>query len=139
MALRYFSMSMYPRKTWALTSRPWSRLMSTEANQPGKDGPIDETVLKAGKYKPTNMERKYLVWTGKYKTLAEVPAYVTFDQMERARNWIRIYGTSIMMVFTLIGSYVMIRSGRNAKARGESLSKTNIEWHKSHKEIPSEK
>lgn len=27
-------------------------------------------------YKPTRFERRFLVWTGKYSTMAEVPTYV---------------------------------------------------------------
>jgi hypothetical protein len=36
-----------------------------------------------GTHKPNALEKKLLVWTGKYKSIEEVPGYVSEDAVER--------------------------------------------------------
>lgn len=50
--------------------------------------------------------------------------------MERSRNIMRIRIANIMMVLTLLGCLAMVWSGKQARARGESVEKMNIMWHK---------
>ncbi|XP_055911878.1 UPF0389 protein CG9231 [Eupeodes corollae] len=84
----------------------------------------------AKNHSPDNWERRFLVWTGKYKSVEEVPSHVSFDEMERCRNRIRIRLANIMMGLTIIGCIVMIYSGKQAAKRGESVAKMNLDWHK---------
>lgn len=35
-----------------------------------------DSILKSATHKPDNMEKRMLVWTGKYKSVDEVPAFV---------------------------------------------------------------
>ncbi|XP_055845463.1 UPF0389 protein CG9231 [Episyrphus balteatus] len=79
---------------------------------------------------PDKLERRFLVWTGKYKSLEEVPGHVSFDEMERCRNRIRIRLANIMMALTVVGCIIMIISGKQAAKRGESVAKMNLDWHK---------
>lgn len=39
-----------------------------------------------------------------------------------------------MIVATIIGSILMIISGKRAAARGESVTKDNAEWHRKYNE-----
>ncbi|KAH8324946.1 hypothetical protein KR074_011695 [Drosophila pseudoananassae] len=81
-------------------------------------------------HEPNNLERKMLVWSGKYKSQAEVPNFVSQDEMERCRNKMRIRLANIMIGLTAIGCAIMIYSGKQAAKRGESVTKMNLEWHK---------
>ncbi|KAH8295761.1 hypothetical protein KR018_007765 [Drosophila ironensis] len=81
-------------------------------------------------HEPNNLERKMLVWSGKYKSPAEVPNFVSQEEMERCRNKMRIRLANIMIGLTAIGCAIMIYSGKQAAKRGESVSKMNLEWHK---------
>ncbi|KAH8373395.1 hypothetical protein KR009_005478 [Drosophila setifemur] len=81
-------------------------------------------------HEPNNLERKMLVWSGKYKSQADVPNFVSQDVMERCRNKIRIRLANIMIGLTAIGCLIMVYSGKQAAKRGESVSKMNLEWHK---------
>jgi beta-lactamase regulating signal transducer with metallopeptidase domain len=80
-------------------------------------------------YQPTPLEKKFLVWTGKYQTVEEVPNLINQEVMDKARNRIRIRLANIMMVLTAIGCVLMIFSGKKAAERGETVSKMNTEWH----------
>ncbi|KAG8238912.1 hypothetical protein J437_LFUL000749 [Ladona fulva] len=85
-------------------------------------------------HKPNKIDKILLVWDKKYKTIEEVPNFITCDQMERARNWARIKISIYMMIGTGIGCIIMVYSGKQAAARGESVSKMNLEWHRKMKE-----
>lgn len=100
-------------------------------------------------HEPNNLEKRMLVWTGKYKNVAEVPSFVRYanycfkilsrinsiayfhsqDQMERCRNKIRIKLANVMMGLTVIGCAIMVYNGKQAAKRGESVTKQNLEWH----------
>ncbi|XP_076046276.1 UPF0389 protein CG9231 [Oratosquilla oratoria] len=85
-------------------------------------------------HKVNKLERYLLVWGGKYKSLDEVPNFVRQDTMERARNKARIKINLMMAAATLFGCGLMIWSGKRAQARGESVAKQNLEWHRKIKE-----
>ncbi|XP_041631290.1 UPF0389 protein CG9231-like [Drosophila kikkawai] len=85
-------------------------------------------------HEPNNLERRMLVWTGKYKSQGEVPNFVSQDEMERCRNKMRIRLANIMIALTAVGCAIMVYSGKQAAKRGESVSQMNLEWHKQFKE-----
>uniref|UniRef100_A0A1A9UQI2 Uncharacterized protein n=1 Tax=Glossina austeni TaxID=7395 RepID=A0A1A9UQI2_GLOAU len=85
-------------------------------------------------HSPNNMEKRFLVWSGKYKSIEEVPNFVSPDVMERCRNKVRIRLANIMMLLTVIGCGVMVYSGKEAAKRGETVTKQNLDWHKKYNE-----
>ncbi|KAH8360594.1 hypothetical protein KR200_009741 [Drosophila serrata] len=94
--------------------------------------PIMRQTIK--NHEPNNLERRMLVWTGKYKSQSEVPNFVSQDEMERCRNKMRIRLANIMIALTAVGCAIMVYSGKQAAKRGESVSQMNLEWHKQFKE-----
>ncbi|BFF97133.1 uncharacterized protein DMAD_05615 [Drosophila madeirensis] len=89
-------------------------------------------------HQPNNMEKRFLVWSGKYKSQADVPAFVSQDEMERVRNKMRIRLANIMILLTVVGCGIMVYSGKQAAKRGESVTKMNLEWHKQFNELKPE-
>ncbi|EEZ98829.1 UPF0389 protein CG9231 [Tribolium castaneum] len=81
-------------------------------------------------HRVNNLEKKFLVWTGKYKTVEEVPAYVAQNVVERARNRMRIRIANYMMAATALACLGMVYLGKQAAQRGESVAQQNIEWHR---------
>ncbi|XP_034480912.1 UPF0389 protein GA21628 [Drosophila innubila] len=80
-------------------------------------------------HQPNDLEKRFLVWSGKYKSTSEVPSFVSQEEMERSRNKMRIMLANIMIGLTVIGCGIMIYSGKQAAKRGESVTKQNLEWH----------
>lgn len=102
-------------------------------------------------HEPNDLEKRMLVWSGKYKSSAEVPNFVRYaihcyiliitlslrsnleissqEQMERCRNQMRIKLANLMMGLTVIGCAIMVYNGKQAAKRGESVTKQNLEWH----------
>lgn len=81
-----------------------------------------------------SFEKFLMVWGGKYKSLGEVPDFVSQDSLERARNKARIKINISMGVATLLGCLLMIWSGKKAQKEGQSVVKMNEEWHKKMRE-----
>uniref|UniRef100_A0A336JY21 CSON014439 protein n=1 Tax=Culicoides sonorensis TaxID=179676 RepID=A0A336JY21_CULSO len=97
------------------------------------------TVLKDGetmkmRHKPSDFERKLLVWAKKYKTVQEVPEYVKVETMERARNRFQIKVSNWLMIISGVFCVYLIYNGKNARDRGESITKSNLQWHKEYNE-----
>ncbi|KAF5294612.1 hypothetical protein FQR65_LT10718 [Abscondita terminalis] len=94
----------------------------------------DAKRLPNATYKVNNFEKRLLVWMKKYKHVDDIPAFVAPETMEKARSWARVRISNYTIVLTLIGCGVMIYSGKQARERGESLHKRNLEWHKNFNE-----
>jgi len=92
------------------------------------------TKTHQGTHSPNSLEKRMLVWVGKYKTTDEVPSYVNQDVMEKARNRFRIRLANIMMAMTAIGCFIMVWSGKSAAERGETVQKMNLDWHAEYNE-----
>ncbi|KAF7271488.1 UPF0389 protein CG9231 [Rhynchophorus ferrugineus] len=90
-------------------------------------------------HKVNNWERRFLVWTGKYKTLDEVPSFVSQSVMERTRNRMRIRIANYMMLATVVGCLTMVYLGKQDAKEGKSIIKQNLEWHRKIKEEEIEK
>ncbi|XP_059351856.1 UPF0389 protein CG9231-like [Daphnia carinata] len=81
-------------------------------------------------HRVSKVERYFLVWTKKFKSTKDVPGYVSRDMMEKARNIMRIRLNLSIIALCLIGALFAAKSGKKAAARGESVTKNNLQWHK---------
>lgn len=50
--------------------------------------------------------------------------------MEKARNIMRIRTNLTVIAICLVGAVFAAKSGKKAAERGESVVKSNLEWHK---------
>jgi len=114
--------------------RQSARAFSTPVETPKPDSSDARNINLAKSHKVDSFERKMFVWTGKYKTVDEVPTYVNQDVMEKTRNKIRIRIANIMVALTVIACLIMVWSGKKAADRGESVQKMNQDWHHEYQE-----
>ncbi|GAB1606971.1 UPF0389 protein CG9231-like [Argonauta hians] len=84
--------------------------------------------------RPTNLDKRVLVWQKKYKTIEDVPEFVSIAAVNKAKDKGRVYVSLGMVAATIVGSIIMILSGRAALKRGEGVSKANMEWHRKYNE-----
>lgn len=88
-------------------------------------------ILQGGiNHKVNNLEKRFLVWSGKYKSVDDVPPTVSQHTMEKARNKARIKIANYMILATIIACIGFVYSGKQAAKRGESVQKMNLDWHK---------
>ncbi|XP_060689586.1 protein FAM162B-like [Hemiscyllium ocellatum] len=77
-------------------------------------------------YKPSSFDKKMLVWSGRFKREADIPAAVSFEMIDAARNKMRVKASYIMVVVTIVACIGTIISGKKAANRHESLTAINM-------------
>uniref|UniRef100_A0A182J8P1 Uncharacterized protein n=1 Tax=Anopheles atroparvus TaxID=41427 RepID=A0A182J8P1_ANOAO len=90
--------------------------------------------ISSNTHAPNALEKRMLVFAKRYKSIEEVPNYISQEKMERVRNQVRIKVANYMMIATAIGCIIMVINGKKAQERGESVSQMNLDWHKEYNE-----
>lgn len=78
-------------------------------------------------YKPSEMDKRFLIWSGRFKTVDQIPEFVSFEMIDAARNKVRVKACYVMMAATIGGCLVMVFLGKKAAGRHESLTAQNME------------
>lgn len=78
-------------------------------------------------YKPSEMDKKILIWSGRFKTVDQIPELVSFEMIDAARNKVRVKACYVMMAVTIGACLMMIFLGKRAAGRNESLTNQNME------------
>lgn len=112
-----------------LTGDPGRRDTETAArNHPVPGGRAEgSSSFKIPGHKPSNFDKKFLLWTGRFKRIEDIPAVVSLETINAARNKMRVKGCFLMVVLSIIGCFTMVISGKNAARRHESLSAMNLD------------
>ncbi|XP_007649154.1 protein FAM162B isoform X1 [Cricetulus griseus] len=77
-------------------------------------------------YKPSQFDKKILLWTGRFKSIDEIPSLVPPEMIDVARNKARVKTCYIMIGLTIIACFAVIVSAKRAVERHESLTSWNL-------------
>lgn len=78
-------------------------------------------------YRPSPLDKKILVWSGRFKTADQIPELVSFEMIDAARNRMRVKACYVMMATTIGACLLMVFLGKRAAGRHESLTGQNME------------
>ncbi|KAI5948600.1 protein FAM162A [Manis javanica] len=78
-------------------------------------------------HKPTDWEKKILIWSGRFKKEGEIPETVSFEMLDAAKNKFRVKISYLMIALTVAGCILMVIEGKKAAKRNESLTSLNLE------------
>ncbi|CDQ85441.1 protein FAM162B [Oncorhynchus mykiss] len=78
-------------------------------------------------YRPSPMDRRILVWSGRFKTPDQIPEQVSFEMLDAARNRVRVKACYGMMIATIAACLLTVILGKRAAGRHESLTAQNME------------
>ncbi|XP_015282885.1 PREDICTED: protein FAM162A [Gekko japonicus] len=78
-------------------------------------------------HKPSEWDKKILVWTGRFKKPEDIPETLSFEVVDVARNKVRVRISYLMIALTIMGCVAMVISGKRAVGRHESLTSMNLE------------
>ncbi|XP_003227340.1 protein FAM162A [Anolis carolinensis] len=96
---------------------------SVQTSKPAASG----ASFKVPGHKPTEREKRMLLWTGRYKKAEDIPESVSFEMIDSAKNKIRVQMSYLMIGLTIVGCIIMVISGKQAVGRHESLTSQNME------------
>ncbi|NWU76078.1 F162A protein, partial [Onychorhynchus coronatus] len=77
--------------------------------------------------RPTNFDKKVLVWAGRFKKEEDIPKHISSDVLDAARNIVRIKVCYIMIALTVLGCLTMVITGKEAAKKDQTLLRMNIE------------
>ncbi|XP_061430874.1 protein FAM162B [Lethenteron reissneri] len=106
-----------------------ARAMASSCRQGGGGGDDDvhgRVAQRVPGYHPSVVDRKLLLWAGRFKREDDIPEVVTYEMVNVAKNKVRVKVCYFMMLLTIIGCFVMIASGKQAAQRNESLTVMNL-------------
>ncbi|KAK7118335.1 hypothetical protein R3I94_021989 [Phoxinus phoxinus] len=89
--------------------------------------PVQRLGFKVPGYRPSDLDRKMLVWSGRFKTAEQIPEFVSFEMIDVARNRMRVKACYVMMALTILACLGMIISGKQAVSRHDNLTARNME------------
>ncbi|XP_075994165.1 protein FAM162B [Genypterus blacodes] len=95
--------------------------------QPRAPAPAPHLGFKLPGHRPSDMDKKILVWSGRYKTAEEIPELVSFEKIDAARDKMRVKICVIMMGLSIAACIFMVFLGKKAAGRHESLTGINME------------
>ncbi|NXL82362.1 F162A protein, partial [Leptocoma aspasia] len=78
-------------------------------------------------YKPTDWERKFLLWAGHFKKPEDIPETVSIDTVRAAKTTLRVKFSYVMIALTIVGCIAMVIRGKEGMKRHESLVNINLE------------
>jgi len=78
-------------------------------------------------YKPSPLDKKVLVWSGRFKSADQIPELVSYETLDAARNRVRVKACYVMMAATIGACLLMVVLGKRAAGRHESLTGQNME------------
>ncbi|XP_049641892.1 protein FAM162A [Suncus etruscus] len=78
-------------------------------------------------HKPTDWEKKILIWAGRFKKEEEIPETISFEMLDAAKNKMRVKVSYVMMALTVVGCIFMVIEGKKAAKRHETLTSLNLE------------
>ncbi|CAM5078055.1 unnamed protein product [Natator depressus] len=85
------------------------------------------STFKVPGHKPSDWEKKVLLWAGRFKKVDDIPETVSFELIDAARNKLRVKISYLMIALTILGCIVMVIEGKRAVGRHESLTTQNME------------
>ncbi|XP_037549975.1 protein FAM162B [Nematolebias whitei] len=105
-----------------------NKLQETKAeSSPAASVKESSPAFKVPGYVPSEMDKKLLIWTGRFKSKDQIPETVSFHTIDFARNKIRIQVAYAMIALTIVGCVLMVISGKRAASRHESLTSYGME------------
>ncbi|XP_034562772.1 protein FAM162B [Notolabrus celidotus] len=97
------------------------------AAPPAPPAPVPRAGFRLPGYRPSDLDKKILIWSGRFKSADQIPELVSFETLDGARNKVRVKVCYIMMGATIAACLVMVFLGKRAAGRHESLTGQNME------------
>ncbi|NXA05855.1 F162A protein, partial [Sapayoa aenigma] len=86
-----------------------------------------QSPLRVPGYKPTDWEKRFLLWAGHFKKPEDIPETVSIETVRAAKTTLRVKFSYVMIALTILGCITMVIRGKQAVKRHETLTNLNLE------------
>ncbi|XP_051478474.1 protein FAM162A [Apus apus] len=104
-----------------------SRRLCVKPHEESKLEAKSRSTLRVPGYKPTDWERRFLLWAGHYKKPEDIPETVSIETIRAAKTTLRVKFSYVMIALTILGCITMVIKGKQAVKRHETLTSMNLE------------
>ncbi|NWZ31676.1 F162A protein, partial [Asarcornis scutulata] len=104
-----------------------NRRLCSKPLQEGPPQPRSRSALRVPGHKPTDWEKKCLLWAGHFKKPEDIPETVSIEAIRAAQTTLRVKVSYVMIALTILGCIAMVIRGKQAIKRHESLTSINLE------------
>ncbi|XP_021061489.1 protein FAM162B [Mus pahari] len=99
---------------------------SSSGQNPSGFEPSEKVHRIPAQYKPSKFDKKILLWTGRFKSMEEIPSLLPPEMIAVSRNKARVKACYIMIGLTIVACFAVIVSAKRAVERHESLTSLNL-------------
>uniref|UniRef100_A0A8C2YEK6 Family with sequence similarity 162 member A n=1 Tax=Coturnix japonica TaxID=93934 RepID=A0A8C2YEK6_COTJA len=89
-----------------------SRRLCSKPQEESPVQPRGRPVLRVPGHKPTEWEKKCLLWAGHFKKPEDIPEVVSLDAIRAAQTTLRVKFSYVMIALTIVGCIVMVIRGK---------------------------
>ncbi|XP_009697333.1 PREDICTED: protein FAM162A [Cariama cristata] len=89
--------------------------------------PRSRSPLRVPGHKPTDWEKRFLLWAGHFKKPEDIPETLSIETIRAAKTTLRVKFSYVMIALTILGCLVMVIKGKQAVKRHETLASVNLE------------
>ncbi|NXY77407.1 F162A protein, partial [Glareola pratincola] len=104
-----------------------SRRLCVKPQEESQLQPRSRSPLRVPGHKPTDWEKRFLLWAGHFKKPEDIPETVSIETIRAAKTTLRVKFSYVMIALTILGCIVMVIKGKQAVKRHESLTSINLE------------
>ncbi|NXS56760.1 F162A protein, partial [Brachypteracias leptosomus] len=104
-----------------------NRTLCVKPQEESQLQPKSRSPLRVPGHKPTDWEKRFLLWAGHFKKTEDIPETVSIETIRAAKTTLRVKFSYVMIALTIFGCIVMVIRGKQAVKRHESLTSVNLE------------
>ncbi|NWI50131.1 F162A protein, partial [Calyptomena viridis] len=104
-----------------------SRRLCIKPQEESQLKPKSQSPLRVPGYKPTDWEKRFLLWAGHFKKAEDIPETVSVETIRAAKTTLRVKFSYVMIALTVLGCITMVIRGKQAVKRHETLTSLNLE------------
>ncbi|XP_010191763.1 PREDICTED: protein FAM162A-like [Mesitornis unicolor] len=104
-----------------------SRRLCIKSPEESQLKPKSRSPLRVPGHKPTDWEKRFLLWAGHFKKPEDIPETVSIETIRAAKTTLRVKFSYVMIALTIVGCIAMVIRGKQAVKKHESLASINLE------------
>ncbi|KAM9245761.1 protein FAM162A isoform 2-T2 [Leptosomus discolor] len=104
-----------------------SRSLCIKPQEGSQLQPKSRSTLRVPGHKPTDWEKRFLLWAGHFKKPEDIPETVSIETIRAAKTTLRVKFSYVMIALTILGCIAMVIKGKQAVKRHETLTSLNLE------------
>ncbi|NXY45762.1 F162A protein, partial [Ceuthmochares aereus] len=89
-----------------------SRRFCIKTQEESQLQPKSRSALRVPGHKPTDWEKKFLLWAGHFKKPEDIPETVSIETIRAAKTTLRVKFSYVMIALTILGCIIMVIKGK---------------------------